>query len=188
MRAKYTEGQSYFVFVGALNPRKNLVNLLKAFDSFKQADTQGVKLLVVGEKMFKTKQIFDTYEQMQHKEEVIFTGRLGSDDLHKVVASALALVYVSYFEGFGIPIVEAFYAGTAVITSNITSMPEVAGEAALLVDPFKPKSITQALKTIAYNPQIRQELIQKGNIRKQAFHWQKTADGLWQSILRAYQT
>lgn len=184
----YAQGKPYFVFVGALNPRKNLVNLLSAFDTFKQDDKQGVKLLVVGEKMFKTKKIFDTYEQMRHKDEVIFTGRLDSQALHHVLASALALTYVSYFEGFGIPIVEAFYAGTPVITSNITSMPEIAADAALLVDPFDAQDIAQALRQIAQDNTLRQSLIDKGNLRKQDFHWQKTADKLWQAILNTAAT
>lgn len=186
-RERYTQGKAYFVFVGALNPRKNLVNLLKAFDSFKQNDRQGVKLLVVGEKMFKTKQIFDTYEQMRYKDEVVFTGRLQSAELHKVIASALSLAYVSYFEGFGIPIVEAFYAGVPVITSNVTSMPEIAANAALLVNPMDTQEIAKALSCMANDEVLRTRLVEKGNLRKQDFHWQHTADGLWQSILKTFQ-
>ncbi len=179
---KHTGGKPYFIFIGALNPRKNLVNLLKAFDLFKKNDRLSTQLLIVGEKMFKTNEIFETYEHMDYKADVVFSGRLNSLELHKALASALALTYVSYFEGFGIPIVEAFYTETPVITSNVTSMPEVAGDAALLVDPFSPDDIALALKKITENADLRAELIEKGNQRKLKFHWQNTADNLWKSI------
>jgi len=184
VREKHTGGKPYFIFIGALNPRKNLVNLLKAFDIFKETDRKGIQLLIVGEKMHKTNDIFHTYENMNYKADVNFSGRLNNLELHKALASALALTYVSYFEGFGIPIVEAFYTQTPVITSNITSMPEVAGDAALLVDPFSPEDIASALNTIAQDDELRRSLIEKGDIRKNEFHWQKTADSLWNSILK----
>lgn len=179
---KHTGGKPYFIFIGALNPRKNLVNLLKAFDLFKVADKLSIQLLIVGEKMFKTKEIFETYEHMSYKADVLFSGRLNSLELQKALASALALTYVSYFEGFGIPIVEAFYTETPVITSNVTSMPEVAGDAALLVDPFSPEDIAKGLSKMATDAEFRASLIEKGNKRKREFHWQKTADNLWKSI------
>lgn len=179
---KHTGGKPYFIFIGALNPRKNLVNLMKAFDLFKKNDRSSVQLLIVGEKMFKTDEIFETYEQMSYKADVVFSGRLNSLELHKALASALALTYVSYFEGFGIPIVEAFYTETPVITSNVTSMPEVAGDAALLVDPFSPEDISLALTKISEDADLRADLIKKGNQRKLKFHWQNTADNLWKSI------
>lgn len=181
-REKYTMGKAYFIFIGALNPRKNLVNLLKAFDKFKEKDFQEIQLLIVGEKMFKTDEIFKTYENMVYKSNVFFSGRLIELELQKALASALALTYVSYFEGFGIPIVEAFYAETPVITSNVTSMPEVAGDAALLVDPFSVDEIADALKKLATDEKLREQLINKGKVRRKKFNWQKTADKLWLAI------
>ncbi len=179
---KYTGGNPYFIFIGALNPRKNLVNLLKAFDKFKIQDRSHIKLLIVGEKMFKTEAIFEAYENMNFKADVVFSGRLNSIELHRALASAIALTYVSYFEGFGIPIVEAFYTETPVITSNVTSMPEVAGDAAYLVDPFSVDEIAEGLSKMAYNTEFRDAYIAKGNVRKQLFRWQNTADQLWKSI------
>lgn len=181
---KHTGGKPYFIFIGALNPRKNLVHLLKAFDEFKKTDRLSCQLLIVGEKMFKTNDIFETYEDMHFKADVVFSGRLNGIELHKALASAIALTYVSYFEGFGIPIVEAFYTETPVITSNVTSMPEVAGDAALFVDPFSPEDIAKALTKISTDPKVRADLIEKGNKRKTKFHWQNTADELWKSILK----
>lgn len=182
IREKYTDGKPYFIFVSALHPRKNLVNLFKAFDEFKEKKSSDIKLMVVGEKMWWTKEIEQAYENMQFKDEVIFSGRLEFTELQRVLASALALTYVSYFEGFGIPIVEAFYAGTPVITSNVTSMPEVAGDAALLVDPFSVQSITDAMMKISSDEVFRKTLIEKGKKRAENFTWQKSADRLWASI------
>jgi glycosyltransferase involved in cell wall biosynthesis len=185
VREKYSGGKPYFVFVGALHPRKNLVNLFKAFDSFSQSNPSGIKLVIVGEEMWWTKEIRTAYEQMKRRDEVVFSGRLGFNELTKVVGSALALTYVSYFEGFGIPIMEAFYAGTPVITSNVTSMPEVAGDAALLIDPFSIESISNAMQLISSDEMLRKSLIEKGNERRKLFTWQKSADRLWESIEKA---
>ena len=101
------------------------------------------------------------------------------------LGASLALTYVSYFEGFGIPIVEAFRMHIPVITSNVTSMPEVAGDAALLVDPLNPETIAEAMKQVSENTLLRDDLVRKGEIRKNLFTWQKTADRLWESIEKA---
>jgi glycosyltransferase involved in cell wall biosynthesis len=182
---KYTGGSPYFVFIGALHPRKNLVNLFKAFDYYRSRSSSNVKLLIVGKKKWWTRKIKDAYEGMKYKEEVIFAGRLQSDELCRVLGSALALTYVSYFEGFGIPILESFYCDTPVITSNLTSMPEVAGDAALLVNPFSVHSISEGLKKVAEDPEFRKQLIEKGRTRKEMFSWNHSADLLWKSIEKA---
>lgn len=184
---KYTGGEAYFVFIGALNPRKNLVNLFRAFDIYRSNANTTAKLLVVGEKMWWTGEIKSTFENMNFQDEVVFTGRLQMNELYRVIGSALALTYVSYFEGFGIPIVEAFFAETPVITSNVTSMPEVAGDAALLVDPFKPEDIANAMKKITFDEELRKTLIAKGRIRRQIYSWDNTAKNLWQSIEKTLQ-
>lgn len=181
-REKYTSGCPYFIFIGSLHPRKNLVNLFKAYDLFRQDHSGVVKLLIVGARKWWTKEISKAFVEMQYANDVVFSGRLNSDELVHVLGSSLALTYVSYFEGFGIPIVEAFRCGVPVITSNVTSMPEVAGDAALLVNPFQPLSIAGAMKRVAEDVSLRQDLIRKGHIRKNEFTWQKTADLLWESI------
>lgn len=181
---KYTQGAEYFVYVGALNPRKNLVNLFKAFDLYKNKYVSNTKLVIVGVKMYWTPAIKESYEQMTNKLDVIFTGRLAVDELHKVLASALAMTYVSYFEGFGIPIVEAFSCGVPVISSNISSLPEIAGDAALKIDPFSPEEISEAMNLISSNENLRKTLIEKGLKRSEMFSWQKSADRLWESICK----
>ncbi len=183
-RSRFTAGFPYFIFVGSLHPRKNLVRLFGAFDKFKSMAESDIKLLIVGEKKWWTKDIESKFESLKHKDEVIFCGRLNHVDLQLVTASALATTYVSYFEGFGIPIVESFRCGVPVITSNITSMPEVAGDAALLVDPFDEDSIADAMFKMAYDTVLREKLIKKGFERAKLFVWDNTAKQLWESILR----
>lgn len=184
-RLKYTAGHPYFITVGTIHPRKNLTNLFKAFGQFKESSDNDVKLLVVGVKKWWTDDIKAAYDGLACKEDIIFTGRLSTNELHRCIASAMAMTYVSFFEGFGIPIVEAFYCEVPVITSNLTSMPEVAADAALLVDPHAVESISNAMHKMASDKQLREQLIQKGKIRSQEFSWQKSADRLWTSIEKA---
>jgi glycosyltransferase involved in cell wall biosynthesis len=185
IREEYAEGLPYFIFIGSLHPRKNLVNLFRAFDLFKKSNPSDVKLLIVGAKKWWTRDIDLAFNRMVFSDDVIFTGRLDVDELANVLGASLALTYVSYFEGFGIPIVEAFRADVPVITSNVTSMPEVAGDAALLIDPFNPESIAEALYKAYQFESIREELIVRGRRRKDLFSWQQTADRLWESIEKA---
>jgi glycosyltransferase involved in cell wall biosynthesis len=187
-RKRYSDGKPYFVFIGALHPRKNLVNLFKAYDYFRKNHDIDIKLLIVGKKKWWTKSIKETYDRMAYQEDVTFIGRLGSVDLCRVLGSALALTYVSYFEGFGIPILEAFRCETPVITSNLTSMPEVAGDAALLVNPFSVSSISDGMATIAKDEALRKELVMKGRKRKELFSWEKSAGLLWKSMEKALNT
>ncbi|MCF8371100.1 MAG: glycosyltransferase family 4 protein [Bacteroidales bacterium] len=184
IRQEYTAGDPYFIFVGALHPRKNVARLLQAFDQFKEEFQSPFKLVIVGEKMFKSEDIHNSYQSMKHSDEVVFSGRLTPEILRNLLASAVALTFVPYFEGFGIPIVEAFYCDTPVITSNLTSMPEVAADAALLVDPLSVDDIKNAMLKMASDEELRENLIEKGRIRRQDFSWDKTSEKLWGSMMK----
>ena len=186
-RKKLTSGRPYFIFVGALNPRKNITGLFKAFDLYINETAAETCLVVVGEKMFRGRDIEKAFSDMQHKQRVIFTGRLEPEELKNVMGSALALTFVPFFEGFGIPIVEAFRAGIPVITSNITAMPEVSGDAALLVNPFHTKEIVDAMKKITFVPDLRKKLVEKGFQRNRIFSWDKTAERFWEAIEKTMQ-
>ena len=178
-------GAPYFIFVGALSPRKNVARLLQAFDEFKKSEPSKIKLLIVGEKMWKTSDIENVFEKMKFKNDVVFSGRLGTNDLKDVMAAAFALVFVPYFEGFGIPIVEAMACDVPVITSNVTSMPEIAGNAGLLVDPFSVDSIKNGMMSIYKEESLRNKLIENGKVQRENFSWDKTAEKLWRSIEKA---
>lgn len=187
VREKFTNGSEYFLFVGALHPRKNVCGLLKAFDAFKSINGDNKKLVIVGGEMHKTGNIFDTYENMRYKNDVVFTGRVSTADLHDIFGAALALTFVPFFEGFGIPIVEAMSAGIPVICSNTTSIPEVGGNAVLYADPLKIDQITDAMLQLVNDDELRKTLIEKGFEQKDKFSWDETARLLWQSIERALQ-
>lgn len=182
VRQKISNGAPYFLFVGSAYPRKNLQRLIPAFDLFKKQTGSNVKLVVVGKKFNDYKEVNDAFSNMKFKQDLIFTGMLDENELHGVIASALALTYVSYFEGFGIPILEAFKCDVPVVTSNVTSMPEVAGDAALLVNPFSIEEIANALERICSNESLRNDLIAKGRKRLELFSWSKTAEKFWTSI------
>ncbi len=186
-RHNISQDRPYFIFVGALNPRKNITGLLKAFDLFIHDTAMDICLVVVGEKMFWSRNMEKAYASVVHKNQIIFTGRLEPEDLRNVMGSALALTFVPFFEGFGIPILEAFRAGIPVITSNITAMPEVAGDAALFVSPFQTKEIVDAMKKITFVPDLRRKLVERGLQRSQMFSWDKTAELFWKAIEKTMQ-
>lgn len=180
----YTGGNDYFVCVGSLHPRKNIPQLIRAFAAFKKESQSPIKLVLAGPSFWGTLDIKHQVNESGLKSEVIFTGRLADDELAKVLGSALAMTFVPYYEGFGIPLVEAMEAGVPIITSNVTSLPEVAADAALLVDPRNNSDIKEAMLNIWKNEPLRDDLIAKGNTRKQAFSWDKSAELLWQSVLK----
>ncbi len=181
-KAIYSQGKDYFMFIGSIHPRKNICGLLRAYDAFRTSVDSDTKLLIVGESMFKTSDIELTYEGMRYKDDVIFTGRLTNDELHYVLGASLALTFVPFFEGFGIPVIEAMNAGVPVICSNTTSLPEVGGNAVLYVDPFSLSQIKDAMIRIFQEKDLRDSLIEKGFVQKEKFSWDKTAELLWGSI------
>ncbi|HPE77755.1 MAG TPA: glycosyltransferase family 1 protein, partial [Draconibacterium sp.] len=187
VRQKYTGGAEYFLFVGALHPRKNVSGLLNAFDAFKMDSKNNIKLIVVGGEMHKTGDIFETYENMRYKNDVVFSGRVSTSELHDIFGAALALTFVPFFEGFGIPVVEAMSAGVPVICSNTTSIPEVGGNAVIYADPMKIDQITNAMVKLASDKELRKELIEKGFEQKNKFSWDETAHLLWESVKRTMQ-
>jgi len=185
IKQKYADGKDYFIYVSALHPRKNVKRLLLAFEKVKESSGSDIKLVLVGPEYFKNTDMYQVYSSMKHKQDVIFTGRLNVDELCKVMGAALALTYVSYFEGFGIPLIEAMQCDVPVITANVTSMPEVAGDAALLVDPLSVESIAKAMLDTLQNERLREELIATGRKRKDFFSWDKTAALTWDAITKS---
>ena len=181
-RNKWSNGKPYFFFVGSMHPRKNINRLISAFNLFKQHTNADTKLLLAGTILWSKSEIEQTYTTSAYKDDIIFTGRLTDADLQKVLGAALALSFVPIFEGFGLPIVEAMQSGVPVICSNVTSMPEIAGDATILVDPFNVENIAAGMGQLYSNEALRDQLIRKGHIQKQLFSWDRTAALLWETI------
>ena len=179
VKANYTKGEEFFLFVGALHARKNLKRLLKAFDHFKTTSKSKTKLLIVGEKLWKNVAFESELNALDFKEDIIFTGHLDLEALAKITASAKALTFVSYFEGFGIPLVEAMQCGTPILAGNKTALPEVAGEAAIYCDPFDLNEITEGLVKLDKDESLTTTLSEKGLARAELFSWDKSADIIW---------
>jgi glycosyltransferase involved in cell wall biosynthesis len=168
--------------VGSLHPRKNITNLLKAFQLFRDEYKGEFKLVVVGEKFFLTKSMEEQLAKMGSKRDVIFTGRLAPRKLNDLLGAAWAMTFVPYFEGFGIPIVEAMKCDIPVVASKVTSLPEIAGDAAIFVTPESPGSIRDGMVRIVKEKGLRQHLIEKGRLRRSMFSWDHTAEQLWNSM------
>ena len=184
-RQKFTDGKPFFIYVGTISRRKNLTNILLAFDKYKaNRPDDSMQLLVVGNRYWWQDELAEAYDNMRYQSDVRFIGHIESDVLAQLMGASEALVYASLFEGFGIPILEAFYAETAVITSNVTSMPEVAGDAAILVDPLSVEEIAKAMQDVAGNEELKRSLIEKGRVRRDLFSWDRTATLLWNSLLQ----
>lgn len=184
-KQRISNGSDYFVYVGSIHPRKNVARMLKAFEVFKNQTGSPLKMVIVGRKAWDYKDVDDVLATMKHRDAVKFLGHVEPEELGLVVASAYAMVYVSLFEGFGIPIIEAMSCDVPVITSKISSMPEAAGDAALLVDPTSTNDIASAMETISTNIKLYDTLVQRGRLQVQKFTWQLSANKLWQSCLKA---
>lgn len=184
VKDKYTDGNEFFLFTGALHPRKNVINLLKAFVKFKRKQRSPMKLVIVGRLAWMAEDIKEAKERMPYKEDVIWLGYQEVEELAAITASAYAMVYPSLFEGFGIPILEALTCNVPVIASNTSSMPEVTGEAGLLVDPTDVNDIAHAMERIYKDETLRQKLIRNAAQQSALFSWDLSAEKLWQSIMK----
>ena len=182
VKQQYSKGEDYFFYLGALHPRKNIIRLLQAFDLFKKQTGSSMKLLVGGRLAWQSGSIKVAYENASSRADIHFLGYVSDEDLPRLTGAALALTYVSLFEGFGVPIIEAMQAGVPVMTSNVSSMPEVAGDAALLVDPTDEQQIAQGMQQLMADQQLRQTLIAKGMQRAAQFSWENTTDIIEEAI------
>lgn len=179
---KKTQGNPYFFYIGSLHPRKNILNLLQGFNAFKVKDKKNTKLVIGGDFLFKSPEIEGALATLKFKKDIILTGRLSDNDLNKWLSGATALTYIPYFEGFGIPVLEAMSCNTPVITSNVTSLPEIAGDAAHFVSPDSITEIAEGMRKVSESSDYQNELIKKGQQQLKEFSWDKSANLLWESI------
>jgi len=183
---RYAQGKPYLIYVGSIHPRKNLKNMLLAFDAFKKsAPASDLKFLVVGAFGWQTSDLKEVIEGMQYRDEVIFLGRQPLDVLAKLIAASFALLYLSIFEGFGVPPLEGMKCGVPVITSDTSSIPEICGDAALLLDPQDVPAISAAISLLWTDAHTRDSLIAQGFLQAKKYSWDICADLLWAGCLKA---
>ncbi len=185
IKSKYSSGEDFFICVSSLHPRKNIINLLKSFEIYKQQSKLKTKLLLIGEFMFSSGAIKQQLASMSSKDEVLFLGNCPHEQIAEILGAASAMVYISLFEGFGIPILEAMQSGVPVITSDCSSMPEVAGQAAVLVDPLDNVQTANAMWQVMTNIDFKNALIDAGFKNAKHYSWDNSAYLFWQSILKS---
>lgn len=181
-RAIWAQGHPYFLFVGLIHPRKNLENQLRAFIQFKEAGGTAHKFLIAGAVHWWNEDLERLCKRSSCAADIVLLGRRSRTELAQLYAGADALLYVSYFEGFGIPIIEAFASGTPVITSTESSMPEVGGQAALYAAPQSPEAIAAQLHRLVNDPTLAARLRESGAERAKLYTWERAATLLWKSI------
>lgn len=184
---KYQITRSYLLFLSTLQPRKNLVSLIQAYS----ASNVPHQLVLVGKPGWLAQPILDEVENHQSKIEnrqskIVLTGFVDEKDKAALLSGATAVLYPSLYEGFGFPVLEAQACGTAVLTANSSSLPEVAGDAALLVDPLDTAAITQAIQTLVNDEMLRQTLVQKGFENVERFSWADTAVQVLHTLEKAH--
>jgi glycosyltransferase involved in cell wall biosynthesis len=175
VQRSWTDGTPYLIQVGTLHPRKNIVKTLQAFDALRKERDRDLKLVFAGKEMWWTPDMERAYRGMSYRKDVVFTGHVGDGDLAKLLASAEAMLYLSYFEGFGIPVLEAMKAGVPVLCADRTSLPEVGGDAALYTDPDSREAIVAGMRRLLDNEELRGAAIERGRSRAEAFTWDEVA-------------
>ncbi len=185
IKEQYADGKDFFLFTGGIHPRKNLLNTLKAFSSFKKWQQSNMKLLVAGRLAWKYDDVLEKLKNFKYRDDVVMLDYVEEEILAKITASAYAVLYPSYWEGFGVPIIEAMQSGVPIITSNVSSMPEIGGAAALYADPNESETIGREMLILYKNEIVRNSLIAQGKKQASKFSWDKTSALMWQSILKS---
>lgn len=172
--SKFGIHREFILNVSTLSPRKNVEGLIKALKLLID-EGHDIDLVISGGEGWKHSQIYTLAHRLGLDDRIIFTGFITDDDLKCLYHAAKIFVYPSLYEGFGLPVLEAMACGTPVVTSNVSALPEVAGDAALLVDPSKPEEIARAIARLLEDEHLREKLIHKGHERVKLFSWEKTA-------------
>lgn len=180
--AEFSDGHPYFFYTGSIHPRKNIHRLLQAFDAFKTRSGSPARLLLAGRFAWQTGAVRSAYEQAGHRADIRFLGYVPETQLHRLMGGAMALTYVSISEGFGLPLLEAMYSEVPVLSANTTSLPEVAGAAALLVDPFSVESIAGGMQALWADAALRERLVEHGRQQRSRFNWDRAASEVYQLL------
>ena len=186
VRTKLRLENSFVLALGALDPRKNTATILKSFAKFKKLHSCEIKLAVVGLSAQGIESFLRLADDLGIANEVVFAGFVTEDDLVALYNAAELLIYPSLYEGFGLPVLEAMICGTPVITSPCGSIPEIAGDAALMVNPHDADAIAAAIKAVVTDKALYGSLVEKGKLRAGLFSWQLAAEqtfAVYQSVM-----
>jgi glycosyltransferase involved in cell wall biosynthesis len=181
-KEKYKIDNEYFLYLGTIEPRKNIERLIRAYAALYQQKKDIPKLILAGKKGWLYDEIFNTVGELKLHNKVEFLGYIDMEDTPRLIKGAIAFVFPSLYEGFGLPPLEAMACGTPVITSNAASLPEVVGKAGLLVDPLDINSIKEAMFRVIEEPDLRIKLCELGFVQAKKFSWEKTSKKIGELI------
>lgn len=175
-KIKYNLPDKFLLYLGNLEPRKNVDSLITAFDNLKNdGELKDYKLVMAGANGWKTDKIQKTWQAARFKDDIVFLGYIDNDDKPALYNLAAIFLYPTFYEGFGFPVLEAMACGTPVITSSVSSLPEIAGQAAVLIDPYKISDLEKSITLLTSNIELRNFYIKIGLIQAAKFSWQNTA-------------
>lgn len=175
IKNKYKISSPYLLYVGTIEPRKNIVRLVKSFELLKKNFNLPHKLVLAGSVGWKTENIIKTINKSSFRDDIILTGYISEEEKNTLYTNSEIFVFPSLYEGFGIPPLEAMHFGCPVVCSNVASLPEIVGEAAELVNPFDEITIAEGIIKVLNNKNYRSKLIESGYIQEQKFSWDESA-------------
>jgi len=180
---------SFILYLGNIEPRKNIVNLIIAFNKLKEsgAEFSDLKLVLAGAKAWKCKQVIKEWRKSLYQSDIIFLGYINKSEKEILYSRASVFAYPSYYEGFGFPPLEAMAYGLPVVCSNVSSLPEVVGNAALTFNPYKAEEIKDALEVVLKDEAVRDNLIKQGREQEKFFTWEKTAKAYLEAFKKLHE-
>lgn len=184
-RRQYSGGRPYFLFVSNFSPRKNVETVIRAFELFRRDSGSDHVLLLAGKRLYLTREIDRAVRESPFSRDILFTGSVGRDILRKLYGGAGALVFVPWFEGFGIPVIEAQRCGTPCILSDSSSLPEVSGGAALWAGPAGAGAIAEAMARLVSDEALLRRLAEEGIRNSKQYTWDNAAKEMWNCIVKA---
>jgi glycosyltransferase involved in cell wall biosynthesis len=176
VKEKYKLPDSFVLFLGTIEPRKNIEGLIEAFEIVKKTKFSDLQLVLAGGKGWKTKSVYQAASHSPYSKDIIFLDYVEADEKAALYNLATLFVYPSFYEGFGFPPLEAMACGTPTIVSAVSSLPEIVENASIMIDPYNPATIATAITEILNDNMLRLDLIEKGFKRAEEFKWSKTAE------------
>ncbi len=182
VRQQYTHGQPYFFYLGAVHPRKNIDRLIQAYDRYRALGGQPAQLLLGGRLAWQTAATQAAHQQARYGSDIHFLGYVPDAEAPRLLAATKAFIYPSLSEGFGVPVLEAMHCEVPIISSHSSSLPEVAGDAALLINPESVEAIAQAMLALDRSSDLCETLVGRGRVQRQQFSWEKATDVVQQAL------